>query len=167
MSARNWILLISAVIITGLVVRAKKDNELAERVANTVSVEQSVVGATCKDISADDDWALFIDALAWVESGWNTQALGTKKDVGWLQLTPIMVADANEILGAEYCTLDDRYFKEKSIEIFNVVMNERNPDRDKHFALKIWNPKAPVSYHTKVMDKYYELLNNYYYEDYN
>lgn len=167
MSARNWILLITAVATMGLATKVKRDNELVERVADTASVEPSVVDATCEDISADDDWALFIDALAWVESGWNTQALGIKNDVGWLQLTPIMVADANEILGAEYYTLDDRYFKERSIEIFNVVMNERNPDRDKHFALKIWNPKAPVSYHTKVMDKYYELLNNYYYENHN
>ena len=54
----------------------------------------------------------------------------------------------------------------KSIEIFNVVMNARNPERDKHFALKIWNSKAPVSYHTKVMNKYKELLNEYY-ENYN
>lgn len=166
MNEKNWVLLIMAVMTMGLIIKAKKHYAI-------VKWEEVVVEAPPRDplcvvipiMSEEEDWSIFIDALAWVESGWNTKALGTKQDVGYLQLTPIMVEHANEILGTEYFTLDDRYFKEKSIEMFNVVMNERNPERDKHFALKIWNPKAPVSYHTKVMSKYYELLNGYYDEN--
>lgn len=163
MNFRNWVLLISGVLVTGLVIDAKKRNETIV-LNESIDMRAAEVSAPCT-ISNDEDWAFFIHALAWVESGWNTKAIGAKQDVGYLQLTPIMVEHANEILGTEYFTLDDRYFKEKSIEIFNVVMNEQNPERDKHFALKIWNPKAPVSYHTKVMNKYYELLNEYYNEN--
>lgn len=166
MSRRNWVLLVMSVLILGIVIKAKEYYAITGYAeANTEIQSADTLLVAVPIMTSDEDWLLFIDALAWVESGWNTKALGTKQDVGYLQLTPIMVEHANEILGTEYFTLDDRYFKEKSIEIFNVVMNERNPERDKHFALKIWNPKAPVSYHTKVMNKYYELLNGYYNEN--
>ena len=163
MSLKKWILLISCVLVTGLVIDAKK--RIGTIVLNeNIDIRAVELPAPCT-ISNEEDWALFIHALAWVESRWNTQAVGTSNDVGWLQCTPIIVQDANEILGYEYFSLNDRYFREKSIEIFDVVMNARNPERDKHFALKIWNSKAPVSYHTKVMNKYYELLNEYYDEN--
>lgn len=166
MSKKNWVLLFLIVLTTGLVIKAKKHYVLVEYEEIVVEAPQcDTLCVVLPIMTADDDWALFIDALAWVESRWNTQALGTRQDVGYLQLTPIMIQEANRILGEDYFSLDDRYFKERSIEIFNVVMNERNPARDKHFALKIWNPMAPVSYHDKVMNKYYELLNEYYDEN--
>lgn len=163
MNFRNCFLITATVIVVGLAVNKGGRSDSME--VSEIPEVQMPTQLIMPTITEDCDWAFFIHALAWVESGWNTKALGAKQDVGYLQLTPIMVEHANEILGTEYFTLDDRYFKEKSIEIFNVVMNERNPERDKHFALKIWNPKAPVSYHTKVMNKYYELLNEYYNEN--
>lgn len=104
------------------------------------------------------DWDTFILALAWVESRWDTQAEGPTNDLGWLQITPIMVKDANRIVGYDKYTLEDRLDKDKSIEIFNVIQDEYNPDHDIQLALKIQNPYCKVSYHRAVIDKYNELM---------
>ena len=105
-------------------------------------------------------WSLFVEALIYVESGGDNNAMGKHNDGGCLQITPITVEDANRILGYGKYTLNDRFSREKSIEIFNAIQDYYNPERDLHFALKLWNPKAPYSYHLKVMRKYDELLNN-------
>ena len=103
------------------------------------------------------DWDTFITALAWVESRWNDLAESPKQAVGYLQLTPILVKDANRILGEEIFSLDSRIDREESIKMFNIIMDNYNPEHDKQLALKIWNPYAKVSYHRAVMAKYNEL----------
>lgn len=110
-------------------------------------------------VSVQDDWDTFITALAWVESRWNDEAVSPKQAVGYLQLTPVIVKDANRILGDEVYTLDSRTDREQSIEIFNIIMDNYNPEHDMQYALKIWNPYAKVSYHRAVMQKYNELKN--------
>lgn len=104
------------------------------------------------------DWDTFILALAWVESRWDTRAEGPTNDLGWLQITPIMVKDANRIVGYDKYTLEDRLDKDKSIEMFNVIQDEYNPGHDIQFALKIQNPYCKVSYHRAVINKYNELM---------
>lgn len=106
------------------------------------------------------DWNAFIEALIHVESRGDSAAVGTKNDVGVLQITPIMINDANRIIGEPRYALDDRTDRDKSIEIFNIIQNHYNPDHDLHFALKIWNSKAPVSYHRAVMDEYNRLTTS-------
>ena len=107
-----------------------------------------------------DTWQIFIEALIQVESGGNDYAVGRHEDGGALQLTKIAIIDCNRILGVDYYTLEDRFNREKSIEIFNVLQNHYNPEHDMHLALKIHNSRAPLSYHIKVMNKYNELKNN-------
>lgn len=106
------------------------------------------------------DWDAFIEALIHVESRGDSEAVGTKNDVGVLQITPIMINDANRIIGEPRYDLYDRTDRDKSIEIFNIIQNHYNPDHDLHFALKIWNSKAPVSYHRAVMDEYNRLTTS-------
>ena len=110
--------------------------------------------------TTNQDWNTFIKALAWVESEWNPEAIGQTEDVGYLQITPIIILDANRIVGSNKYSLDDRKDINKSIEIFNVIMDNYNPTHDLNYSLKIWNPKAPVSYHRKVMTKYNELITS-------
>lgn len=105
------------------------------------------------------EWETFITALAWVESRWDDSAVGTKNDVGYLQITPILVEDANRIEGFEMFTLEGRFDRNESIKLFNVIMDNYNPQHDMQLALKIWNPYSKVSYHRAVMNKYNELLN--------
>lgn len=116
--------------------------------------------ATVDECSRDTlNWEVFIEALAYVESGNSTTAVGTKNDVGLLQITPILIKDANRILGDEVYSLSDRTDSLKSIEIFNVVQEYYNEEKSPHKALKVWNPKSKLSYHNNVMNKYNELNN--------
>lgn len=105
----------------------------------------------------DYDWELFTQALIWVESKGDSKAVGSKDDVGVLQITPILLQDCNRIVGYEKYYLNDRYDREKSVEMFNIVQDHYNPQHDYHWALKLWNSGAPLSYHRKVMDKFNEI----------
>lgn len=107
------------------------------------------------------DWDTFIEALIIIESRGDSAAVGTKNDVGVLQITPILLDDANRILGEERYTLADRIDRSKSIEIFNIIQDHYNPDHDLHYALKIWNSKAPISYHRSVMAEYNKLRHTW------
>ena len=107
----------------------------------------------------DYDWELFTQALIWVESRGESNAIGSKNDVGVLQITPILVEDCNRILKNEGFTLEDRLDSLKSVEMFNIIQDHYNPQHDYHLALKIWNGHAPLSYHRKVMDKFNEIKN--------
>ena len=112
------------------------------------------------DDNSLSDWDIFINALIWVESKGDCMAIGTKNDVGVLQITPILVKDVNRILKEERYILEDRYSRDKSIEMFNIIQDHYNPQHDYHLALKIWNGHAPLSYHRKVMDKFNEIKND-------
>ena len=104
-----------------------------------------------------DDWDTFITALAWVESRWTDHAESSRQAVGYLQVTPILVRDANRIVGAQRFTLDCRTDRQQSILMFNIIQDNYNPQHDMHYALKLWNPYAKPSYHRAVMKKYDEL----------
>ncbi len=104
-------------------------------------------------------WELFTQALIWVESKGDCKAVGSNNDVGVLQITPILVEDCNRILKNEGFTLEDRLDSLKSVEMFNIIQDHYNPQHDYHWALKIWNSGAPLSYHRKVMDKFNEIKN--------
>ena len=56
-------------------------------------------------------------------------------------------------------TLEDRLDSLKSVEMFNIIQDHYNPQHDYHWALKLWNSGAPLSYHRKVMDKFNEIKN--------
>lgn len=102
------------------------------------------------------DMDLFIMAIAWVESKWIDDAVGQTDDVGYLQITPICVADANRISGNGY-TLDDRLSREKSIEIFHIIMNHYGCDTYAEM-IRRWNPRAGTWYENKVMDAFNLLM---------
>lgn len=113
-----------------------------------------------KQVSDSLDWNIFISAIMTVESNGNPNAIGSADDVGLLQITPIIVEDCNRILGVEAFCLQDRYNAEKSVDMFNIIQEHYNPTRDKHLALKMWNPKSPVSYHRKIMAIYQQSIND-------
>lgn len=107
----------------------------------------------------DYDWELFTQALIWVESKGDSKAVGSKDDMGVLQITPILLQDCNRILKYEAFTLEDRLDSLRSVEMFNIIQDHYNPQHDYHLALKIWNGKAPLSYHRKVMDRFNQIKN--------
>lgn len=107
----------------------------------------------------NDDWEDFTKALIWVESKGDSKAVGSNNDVGVLQITPVLLRDCNRILEMEIFKLEDRLDSLKSVEMFNIIQDHYNPQHDYHWALKLWNSGAPLSYHRKVMDKFNEIKN--------
>jgi hypothetical protein len=110
-------------------------------------------------IQENDDWEDFTKALIWVESKGDSKAVGSNNDVGVLQITPILLRDCNRILEMEIFKLEDRLDSLKSVVMFNIIQDHYNPQHDYHWALKLWNSGAPLSYHRKVMDKFNEIKN--------
>lgn len=74
--------------------------------------------------------------------------------VGWLQIRPIMVAEANRISGVEMFWPEDRETKSGSFIIFAKIMEAKNPTLDIRKACRIWNPRGGEKYYRRVMDAF-------------
>lgn len=88
-----------------------------------------------------------IQAMIMVESRGNDSAVGDvhlgEPSIGVLQIRPIMVREVNRILGIqkselEY-TLEDRWSREKSIEMFHIVNNHHNKNSRYEEIARAWN----------------------------
>lgn len=116
----------------------------------------------------DDNWEHMINAIIHVESKGNEKII-SKNGIhhGILQISPIIVKDCNRILGKNKFKLEDRLNKEKSIEMFNIIQNYYNPNKNIEKAIRLWNGghKYSISktqiYYNKVIKHYYNIKNNY------
>ena len=109
-------------------------------------------------------WSLVIDAIAQVESGRNPKVVS--KDgtyVGYLQIAPILVKECNRIVGYNKYTYQDRYSKDKSIQMFIDFQEYHNPEGDVEKAIRLWNSgdikcmerkSKTEAYYQKVISKY-------------
>lgn len=85
-----------------------------------------------------------IDAMIWVESRGNDSCYNKREEaVGCLQIRPIMVREVNRILNIqksdlEY-TLEDRWSREKSIEMFHIVNGYHNKNSTYEEIARAWN----------------------------
>ena len=85
-----------------------------------------------------------IEAMIMVESEGNDSAYCKKEEaVGCLQIRPIMVREVNRILkiqksDLEY-TLEDRWSREKSIEMFHIVNGYHNKNSTYEEIARAWN----------------------------
>lgn len=96
-------------------------------------------------------------AFAVVESGDNPKAVNHRENaVGLLQIRPIMIRQANMIVGEELYELNDREDSLVSLGIFHTVMSELNPELDVDRAIDIWNPNASREYRNCIKSVYYE-----------
>lgn len=140
------IILLGVLAYSGVWLEKKKINAMVEFPEEEVVVNQDSL-----------DWEDFTRALIWVESKGDSKVVGSKDDTGVLQITPILLQDCNRILKTERFTLEDRLDSLKSVEMFNIIQDHYNSEHDYHWALKIWNSSAPLSYHRNVMDKFNEI----------
>lgn len=135
-----------------------------KKVSKSYTETEPVVEEECIE-NTIDPWDLFVEAVIWRESRGNTNAIGDGgKAVGVLQIHPIMVREANRIIALnggdrEAYAYDDRYDREKSIEIFKIVQDYHNKEHDLVKALDIWNKNHPDSYRNEIMNKYNDYLN--------
>lgn len=154
-------LVLSVSIIIGSRIERVENKKYYEAII--YSLEQTIVELEQHGYDYEDhnaaEWETWMLATAWVESQWNDNAVGDDgRAAGFLQLWEDKVQDANEWVGEERYTLEDRLNRQKSIEIYNIIAERYNPDHDLHLQLKIWNSRAPLSYHKAVEAKYNELM---------
>ena len=99
------------------------------------------------------DFELIELAIIWQESKANPNPKHSDgESEGILQITPIYVKEANRILGKNKYTLHDRRNPLKSHEMFLVVQNYHNPEKDVKKAVKLHNKAG--WYFEEVMDRY-------------
>lgn len=91
-----------------------------------------------------------LNAIAYVESKFDTTAVGTSQDGGLLQITPILVKDINKILEQRgdtlRYTLEDRFSPMKSIEMFYIYHEHYKNTKPENIA-RSWN--AGPKWYTK------------------
>ena len=99
-------------------------------------------------------WNNLINAIIEVESEGKNDAVNDRSGAtGVIQLMPIAIDDCNRIIGKKKYGLNDRYSKDRSIEIFNIIQRHYNPQHDIHKAIKIQNPNGGKEYENKVINK--------------
>ena len=131
-----------------------------------LTTERSIISVATDSLEADTiedspKWADLIEAIIYVESRGNDSAIGDRgKAVGCLQIHPILVREVNRILRRNdiplVYTLEDRYSREKSIEMFNIIA-EQYECCDAEKVARRWNggprgdkKRATIKYWNKV-----------------
>lgn len=142
--------LVGAIIGLGLGVRRQENHQ--EKVIEKKIQEVYVEG---EELS---EWDILTMAIMKTESEYDPGRIGSSNDVGILQCTPIYVEEVNRILrmdeanDKEYGHLD-AFDVRKSIEMFNIVQNYHNPNKDISKAITQHNPGgASIGYGKKVYD---------------
>lgn len=111
-----------------------------------------------------------LQIISFVESSFNIFAYNEIEEAaGILQIRPIMVAEVNQIVGYKKFTLDDRWCKEKSYQMFKIYQDFVNPQYDEILAARFWNggrsgdkKTATNIYVDKFLQKKDELFNDDY-----
>lgn len=105
------------------------------------------------------DWNPVMDAIIKVESGGNRMAKNGNQ-VGAMQITPIVVAECNQILklrnSAKRYALSDRFSVKKSKEMFVLIQSFHNPQNDVEQAIRAWN--GGPHYSARKTQRYYEKV---------
>lgn len=81
--------------------------------------------------------------------------------VGCLQLSEIMVREANRIVGFDCFNYNDRYDRQGSYAIFKIVQQHHNPNLEIDRAIDIWNRYCPHEYRNNVKNYFTHNLQNY------
>lgn len=119
----------------------------------------STVALATAEKSKSFDWQPIINAIIEVESNGNVNA---KKgnSVGAMQITPILVAECNNILKERKIkkryVLSDRYNLVKSKEMFLLMQSKFNPNNNVEKAIRAWN--GGNKYSVKRTQRYYEKV---------
>lgn len=81
--------------------------------------------------------------------------------VGCLQLSEIMVNEANRLVGFDCFNYSDRFDRQGSYAIFKIVMENRNKNLKIDRAIDLWNPNCPTEYRDNVKKYFLHNLQNY------
>ena len=122
---------------------------------NAASAANSENGSS----TVEFDWNPVMEAIIQVESEGNPQAKsGTS--VGVMQITPVLVAECNNILkrkkSKKRFTLADRYSVAKSKEMFLLIQAVYNPLNSIERAIRTWN--GGNHYNVRRTQRYFEKV---------
>lgn len=96
-----------------------------------------------------------VSAIGYVESRHNEKIVSkNKKYVGYLQISKVCVNECNRILGYKKYNYNDRYDKEKSIEMFYIIQRYHNPTNNPYLAMRIWNEGSSIKHKCFKITKY-------------
>ena len=105
------------------------------------------------------DWNPVMDAIIKVESNGNSRATNGRS-VGAMQITPVLVAECNQILrkrkSKKRFNLSDRFSIAKSKEMFLLIQSIHNPLNDIEKASRAWN--GGLNYSVKRTQRYFEKV---------
>lgn len=105
------------------------------------------------------DWEPVMQAIVQVESEGDTKAV-SGNSCGAMQITPILVAECNDILkkrkSKKRFSLRDRFSLEKSKEMFVLIQSYFNPLNDIERAIRAWN--GGNNYSVKRTQRYFEKV---------
>lgn len=105
------------------------------------------------------DWTPVVKAIIKVESNGNPTAT-CGASVGVLQITPVLVAECNNILKSRRSKrrfkLKDRFNVAKSIEMFKLIQSFHNPKNSIERAIRSWN--GGMHYSVRRTQHYYEKV---------
>ena len=115
-----------------------------------------------KDVSSTSnefDWNPVMEAIIQVESEGNPKAK-SGNSVGVMQITPILVAECNDILrkrkSKKRYSLADRFSISKSKEMFLLMQSVYNPLNSIEQAIRSWN--GGNHYSMKRTQRYFEKV---------
>ena len=115
-----------------------------------------------KNESSRMNWEPVMNAIIQVESGGNSKAKNGNQ-CGAMQITPIMVAECNNILKARKSkkrfTLADRFSVSKSKEMFLLIQSYHNPVNNVEKAIRSWN--GGMNYSVRGTQRYFEKVMSY------
>ena len=103
------------------------------------------------------EWDQLILAIAYTESKFRPDAVGSSNDSGCLQLVPIYVAEVNRLYGTSY-TIEDAFDIGKSLEMYELMQAAKNPSRDLNTAIYYHNKSEA---YRQVVLRNLELIRNY------
>lgn len=105
------------------------------------------------------NWDPVMNAIIQVESGGNTRAV-SGNSVGAMQITPVLVAECNNILKARKSkkrySLKDRFNLAKSKEMFLLMQSVYNVENNIEKAIRSWN--GGIRYSIRGTQRYYKKV---------
>lgn len=116
-------------------------------------------GAEQKENENEIDWNPVMEAIIQVESKGNSRAK-SGSSVGAMQITPVLVAECNQILkkrkSKKRFKLSDRFSVARSKEMFLLIQSHHNPLNDIETAIRSWN--GGIHFSMRKTQRYFEKV---------
>ena len=163
----------SNLIFVGMILGATTTNAPSNAIAINPLPEPEII-IEAEAIPEKESIDTLLEAIILVESRGIEDLAGDKHlgrpSIGVLQIIPIMVREVNRILKKqgkkEKYTLEDRYSREKSIEMFYIWKDFHHSNDSDEVIARCWNggpkgwKKSATNYYWKKVQKEMSLINN-------